>query len=343
MSTVNGDDVVRASIADVVALPSFDAAAKQVLDFLHERFGMGLWMITRTAGEDWVVLHAQDQGYGVEAGAVFRWSDSFCSRMVRDQGPRIAVDAQAVPAYREAPISQQLPVGAYVGIPLAKADGELFGTLCAIDPSPQSIDLEAEQPLIELQGRLLSTLLATELRGLEDARRAEAAEHLADRDGLTGLLNRRGWDAAMAAEEARCTRFASPVAVLALDLDGLKAVNDDRGHAAGDELILTAARLLQRTCRGSDVVARLGGDELGGLAVETTVEDGEQLRDRLRECFTAEGLEVSIGVSGRDPSASAGSGLGEAWKQADVLLYEDKRARQVKRVTSPAPSRSTSG
>ena len=328
MSTMTRDDVVRTSIADVAPLPSFDAAATQVLDFLHARFGMGLWMVTRTAGDDWVVLHAQDDTYGVEPGAVLRWSDSFCARMVRGEGPRVAIDAQSVPAYQEAPITRQVPIGSYVGVPLTTGDGELFGTLCAIDPSPQSEEMAAEQPLIELQGRLLSSLLATELRGLDTIRRAEAAERLADRDALTGLLNRRGWDAAMAAEEARCARFASPASLLALDLDGLKTVNDTHGHAAGDDLIMRTAQLLRRSCRSTDVVARLGGDELGILAVETTTEDGHRLRGRLRRILAEAGVEVSIGVAGRDPSHG---GLDAAWRRADALLYEDKRARTAAR------------
>ena len=118
---------------------------------------------------------------------------------------------------------------------------------------------------------------------------------------------------------------------------------DTLGHPGGDALLRAVAGRLAGALREGDVVARLGGDELGVLAVETTVEDGEQLCDRLREVFTADGVEASIGVAGRDPSASAGSGLDEAWKQADALLYQDKRARQLKRATSPAPSRSTSG
>lgn len=324
-------DVVREQIADVAPLPSFGAAATQVLQFLHDRVGMGLWMVTRTAGEDWVVLHAEDHGYGVEAGTVFRWSDSFCSRMVRGLGPRIAVDAQVVPVYREAPLGRQVPIGSYVGIPLADSEGQLFGTLCAIDPSPQPARLQREQGLIELQGRLLSSVLSTELRALDVARRAELAERHADRDAMTGLLNRRGWDGVVAAEEERCARYASPAAVLALDLDGLQQVNDTGGHAAGDELVVRAAQLLRRSCRSTDVVARLGGDEFGVLAVETTTEDGARLRARLRALFADAGVEVSIGVAGRYPALPPHSGLDDAWRQADALLYQDKRSRRAAR------------
>ena len=327
MRTGTGGDATRQHIADVAPLPTFDAAATQVLDYLHARFDMGLWMVTRTAGEDWVVLHAKDQAHRVQAGAVFRWADTFCSRMVRGDGPRVAVDVRTVPAYYDAPINRQLPIGAYVGIPLTTPDGGLFGTLCGLDPSPQPAELEAEQPLIQLQGQLLSSLLATELRAQDVARRATSAELLADRDPMTGLLNRRGWDSAMVTEEERCVRYGSPATMVALDLDGLKAVNDTQGHAAGDALIQAAAQLLRRSCRTTDVVARLGGDEFGVLAVETTTEDGARLRRRLRGLFADAGIEVSMGVAGRYPAIPPHNGLADAWRQADALLYQDKRAR----------------
>ena len=99
-------------------MQDFETAGKAVLFFLRARFGFGLWMITRTEGNDWIVLQAEDHGYGVSAGTVLRWSYSFCSEMVKGNGPRIAPDSAEVPAYVRAPIGQQVPIRAYVGIPL---------------------------------------------------------------------------------------------------------------------------------------------------------------------------------------------------------------------------------
>ena len=105
---------------DILPYSGFEAAARAVLGFLHARFGFDLWMVTRTEGEDWIVLHVEDHGYGVRPGTVFRWSDSFCSRMVQGLGPRVAPDAAGVPAYAEAPIGRQVRIGAYIGLPLRR-------------------------------------------------------------------------------------------------------------------------------------------------------------------------------------------------------------------------------
>ena len=112
--------------------PSFQAASDAALSFLQEHYPMGLWMVTRTSGDDWIVLQAKDRSYDVTDGDLFRWSDSFCSRMVLGHAPHIAPDSQQIPAYASAPIGQQIPIASYIGFPLG-ADGARFGTLGAMD------------------------------------------------------------------------------------------------------------------------------------------------------------------------------------------------------------------
>ena len=145
-------------------LHDFEAAGRAVLSFLHKRFGFSLWMVTRTEGDDWIVLQSEDHGYGVGPGTVFRWADSFCSEMVKGNGPRVAPDSDMVSAYVAAPIGQQVSIKAYIGVPLTKSDGTLFGTLCAIDPVRQPDGLADEQELVELLAALLSKVLNAELR-----------------------------------------------------------------------------------------------------------------------------------------------------------------------------------
>jgi GAF domain-containing protein len=118
------------------AFADFTAASGAVLELLRDRFGFALWTITRAAGEDWILLSVQDEGYGIRSGDVFRWSDSMCSRMVAGLGPNVAGDVSLIPAYAEAPITGQLDIGAYIGVPLTRPDGTVFGTMCAIDPAP---------------------------------------------------------------------------------------------------------------------------------------------------------------------------------------------------------------
>lgn len=129
------------------------------LRYLYERVGLALWMVTQTEGDDWIVLYALDRFYGIQPKSVFRWSSSFCSRMVEGRAPRVAPDTMAVAEYVEAPISEQLSIAAYVGVPIERADGSLFGTLCAIDPERQPVSIEEALPAVELVGRLLGRVL----------------------------------------------------------------------------------------------------------------------------------------------------------------------------------------
>lgn len=310
------------------ALPSqfrdFTAASEAVLKFLQNRLPFGLWMVTRTEGDDWIVLDAEDRGYGVQAGSVFRWTDSFCSRMVRDEGPRIATDVASVPVYAGAPIGQQLPIKAYVGVPLTHLSGSLFGTLCAIDPETKPESIQSELPLLELLAQLLSSLLALELAAQAERRRAERAEAIALKDALTGLYNRRGWDQLLEREENRCRRYGHPAAVFVIDLGGLKEVNDSRGHDAGDHLIATAAAALQSAARDQDIIARIGGDEFALLAVECDEKGRNALAARIGQAFSHAGIRASVGYATRNPSR----GLQAAVAEADAAMYAQKQARK---------------
>ena len=300
----------------------FVSAARGVLAFLNRRLGFGLWMVTRTEGEDWIVLQTEGSRYDVSAGTVFRWADSFCFHMVRGNGPRIAPDSNAVAAYAAAPIGRQVPIKAYIGFPLTKPDGSLFGTLCAIDMSRQPDTIVADQPLIELLAALLSTILKQELRADHEARRSERLALEAQTDALTTLANRRAWDQLLQKEEERCRRYGHPAAVLILDLDDLKEVNDTAGHAAGDALIVRAAEALRKAARDVDIVARLGGDEFGIIAIECDQTGADALLARTRQALADQGVAASVGVAIRSPSG----GLAAAWEAADRRMYQDKRS-----------------
>ena len=113
--------------SNLVPFESFEKASRSVLSLLHQRLGFDLWMMTRTDGQDWIVLQVEDHGYKVKEGSVFRWADSFCSQMVLGLGPRVAPCAQEIPTYAAAPIGQQVAIGAYIGVPIQNSDGSLFG------------------------------------------------------------------------------------------------------------------------------------------------------------------------------------------------------------------------
>lgn len=302
---------------------NFESAGRAVLAFLQQRLGFDLWMVTRTLGDDWIVLQSQDRGYGVEPGTVYRWTESFCARMIEGDGPRVAPNARRVPAYADAPIARQVPIQAYIGVPLVHADGSLFGTLCAIHPQPQPEAIVAEQALVELLAALLSSVLQADLRAASEMRRAETLKAQALYDALTNLYNRRAWDSLMAYEEERCRRYGHPAAVLAIDLDGLERVNDEHGHAAGDALLQRAGHALRNAARAVDVVARLGGDEFGIISAECDAAGATALLGRVRAALAGAGVEASVGLAVRTPRL----GLHGAWDSADRLMLEDKRRR----------------
>ncbi len=304
----------------------FEASASAVLRYLQQRLGFGLWMVTRTEGEDWIVLSADDREYGVVKGDVFDWSESLCARMVRGEGPQVAPDVSAVPAYAAAPLARRLQIGAYLGVPLILDDGSLFGTLCALDRVPCDPRVADDLALIELQALLLSKLLNAELRLQEMGRTAERLQSEASRDVLTRLYNRRGWDELIVVEEERCRRYGHPACLLSVDVDDLKVINDSQGHSAGDELLRRAADALVKATRSTDVVARLGGDEFGVLAIECNAAGGRILEIELRRCLDEAGVLASVGLGVRRPE----TGLRAAFEDADANMYHQKRRRRVR-------------
>lgn len=305
---------------------NFEEAGRVVLKFLRKRFGFNLWMITRTEGDDWIVLQSEDNGYNVKPGQVFRWADSFCSQMVQGKAPRIAPYSPDIPLYREAPINKLVDIQAYIGQPLVKEDGSLFGTLCAIDPRPQPPDLIKEAELIDVLGEMLSRILQSELREIEQIRKTEHFEAEALSDSLTGLFNRRAWDKLVDLEEDRCRRYGHPTAVLMIDLNNLKTTNDTLGHSAGDELIQKAASTLKEQMRSNDIVARLGGDEFAVLSIETNLENAEKLVSRIRQAFAEANLSAAIGLALRNPTY----GLYAAIMEADEQMYKNKALTKLK-------------
>ncbi len=162
----------------------------------------------------------------------------------------------------------------------------------------------------------------------------EELRHLATEDPLTGLANRRGFEPLAQHEILVAARTRRTIALLFVDIDGLKNVNDEHGHAAGDAMIVETADLLRETLRGSDVAARIGGDEFCALLVGEPDLDVERVMERIREAEEAHNarlgrtypLSLSIGVS--CPQAGRAITLEELIDAADELMYDDKRKRR---------------
>ncbi len=313
-------------MVDATISAHFDAAAREALAFLQKWIGFDLWMVTQVKQTDWIVLQAQDQGYGIAEGENFRWLDSFCWWMIAGKGPRIAPRSRDIPAYNSAPIGEQISIESYIGVPLLYSDGSLFGTLCAIHPEPQPDAIASKLPLVEAIAELLSRLLDADLKLAQQAKQAEQAEAVAMKDVLTDLYNRRGWNRRLVEEEARCRRQGYSACIIAVDLDGLKEINDCQGHVEGDRVIRQAGQLIRNAVRQHDIVARVGGDEFAILSTVCTLAVGESLLKRIRRSFALKGIEASFGMAFRSPS----NGLWDAWECADQAMYRCKRKKKLR-------------
>jgi diguanylate cyclase (GGDEF)-like protein len=145
-------------------------------------------------------------------------------------------------------------------------------------------------------------------------------------DALTGLPNRRTFDEHVERELARAERTERPLALLALDLDGFKQVNDAEGHAAGDQLLVRSGRAWSRVLRGGEVLARSGGDEFVVLLPETGAAGARRVAGRLAAA-TPSPLGVSIGIAVSEPGEEAASLL----RRADRELYREKALTRAER------------
>jgi diguanylate cyclase (GGDEF)-like protein len=150
------------------------------------------------------------------------------------------------------------------------------------------------------------------------------------KDEVTGLYNRRFFTIRLEEEISRHRRFDHPVSVVLLDLDGFKAVNDDLGHAGGDDTLRDIAQLLMKHSRGINVVSRYGGDEFVVLLVETSKAGACLYAERIREVISkfpfshGKPITASLGVASLpDDEASTGEDL---FKMADEALYAAKRS-----------------
>ena len=175
-----------------------------------------------------------------------------------------------------------------------------------------------------IKGWVVNFREVTDRKRLEDELR-----HQARTDPLTGLLNRAAFSERLAAATASVDP-AAPPAVLFVDVDDFKGVNDSLGHAVGDDLLVAVAGRLTGDVRAEDVVARLGGDEFAVLLAEA---DDERLRDVAGRLLTSLRAPVVLSGTTLSVTASVGGALGAPGDTAETLLhradtamYEAKRA-----------------
>jgi diguanylate cyclase (GGDEF)-like protein len=199
----------------------------------------------------------------------------------------------------------------------------------------QGRPLEEADPSHDELGSLSRALVRT---GHHLSELQEELRRFATVDDLTGLANRRGFFALGEHELLVAARTRASVAMLFVDVDGLKHVNDELGHAMGDLLLKEAADVIRETIRASDVAGRLGGDEFCVLLMGDPDLDAERVVERMHETAASHNarpkrafhISLSVGLSALPPGRSVT--LEELIDAADEEMYEDKR---TKRETQP--------
>lgn len=199
----------------------------------------------------------------------------------------------------------------------------------------------------EITTALHSCLVVKELAAARDLLRSdldraqrdnEKLSHLAMRDELTGLFNRRGFFELAHSLMTTARLTGQPLTLIFADLDGLKQINDTHGHEEGDVAIRESARLLQQTFRQDDIVSRIGGDEFVVLTRAGSLDSLPEIERRLNRRFeefnqgSGKPYEVGCSLGGTVIAADSTEPLDSVLAQADRLLYDAKRRRRLQRM-----------
>ena len=175
--------------------------------------------------------------------------------------------------------------------------------------------------------RVLSTIADFAAIAIEKCYYLAEARRLSEIDSLTGVLNRRGLAKVIERETARVKRYAGNLSVVVGDVDAFKRINDENGHAAGDEVLKAVAAVFRKEAREADSVARFGGDEFIVVMPATGPEDAEIARARIQEALDKAGaahpvpFSVTLGVHSANEAD-----FDELFRESDRDLYRRKTA-----------------
>lgn len=248
-------------------------------------------------------------------------------QLIYQQRPRVLICDVVLPVLNGIQVCRQIRAdptldGLYVLLATAHDEGtrkHLALNAGADDYIPKPIHLD------ELNARIRN--------GMRYHRLHARLQHAALSDGLTGLWNHTQFRRALDLEYARTRRYGGVLALLMLDIDHFKAINDTYGHEVGNEILRLTGEALTRTVRATDIVARYGGEEFAIICPQTTADEAALLADRLRLALPAQVrtsstpnliVRASLGVaSTEDPRASSVNSLVSLGDQA---LYHSKRS-----------------
>ena len=265
--------------------------------------------------------------YGVDATEMPRRM-AFCAETIGADDVFVVPDAQADPRFADAPVVVGPPyIRFYAGAPLITPSGARIGSLCILNPEPHAEFCADKRAILTDLAATAVELLEARTRQVALAERNQQITFLASHDPLTGLANRRRLQELLT--EARTDPH---IALLYLDLDGFKDINDQLGHAVGDALLCQVAdRMRTRLPEGAQV-ARLGGDEFAVLLRNQSNLPAQAeglargLIEALGQPYRLEDHTAGIGVSIGVAITRGDCGLDAGLHAADQALYVAKQA-----------------
>ena len=209
-------------------------------------------------------------------------------------------------------------------VPLRDKEGAVIGVIWADEPRDRMLPTHERLQALRVFANQATAALAA-------ADQLAKLQFLADHDPLTNLLNRRAFVRDLDTEVSRAHRYGHPLALVVLDLDGFKEVNDRYGHAAGDSVLQRVAATLVSILRGSDAAFRIGGDEFALILLEASRADACGVAGRIGAALEGDsdervqGLTASFGVALSTGAEGRGD---ELFRMADEAMYEARRANQ---------------
>lgn len=252
---------------------------------------------------------------GMERSEVDR-KDTFCQHTIAGQGPLVVRDASTDPRFADNPhVLARGGVRFYAGAPMKTRDGHNVGTVCAIGSAPRKFSAEEEIILTDL------TQLAMDFIELRKQ---------ATTDGLTGVLNRRAFREESERVISVASRHRENLAVIGLDLDHFKAINDTFGHAAGDTVLISVTNAVKAKLRSGDIFGRVGGEEFSIVLPHTDREGALAVAEKLRRAvadlaFSFDGKPVRMTASfGLARLTLVAKDLDTLTAHADAALYRSK-------------------
>ncbi|WP_404298416.1 GGDEF domain-containing protein [Halomonas sp.] len=262
---------------------------------------------------------------------------SICTHAILQRELFIISDTTRDPRFANNPLVADDPhLRFYAGALLESRDGYPLGTLCVLDYRPRELSERQRFALQALANQVMAHMELmhahreqVELVSQLEATRKELSK-LATTDPLTGLLNRRAFERRLDQEVSLIKRGAPPAALMLIDLDNFKTVNDTLGHKAGDEVIVCFTKLCREAFRQADVIGRWGGDEFMVMLPRSSVAEAQHAAERLHQLLAATPMRndtfspffstASIGVC----SLNGSSNMEKCLHRTDKLLYRAK-------------------